>query len=125
MPMLVKTPVDNSVVRRTLYVLFAFSGFSGLIYESIWTHYLKLFLGCAAYVRAPRCSMTYLPPGEIRASLKNNYLLTVAMLSFIAQNRFDEANHLFIRYEYRNRPPIEIRLLVAYANRGAQKPGGE
>jgi predicted membrane-bound spermidine synthase len=29
--------------------LFALSGFSGLIYESIWTHYLKLFLGHAAY----------------------------------------------------------------------------
>lgn len=25
------------------------SGFSGLIYESIWTHYLKLFIGYAAY----------------------------------------------------------------------------
>ncbi len=34
-----------------LYVLFALSGFSGLIYESIWTHYLKLFLGHAAYAQ--------------------------------------------------------------------------
>ncbi len=33
------------------YVLFALSGFSGLIYESIWTHYLKLFLGHAAYAQ--------------------------------------------------------------------------
>ncbi len=31
------------------FILFALSGFSGLIYESIWTHYLKLFLGHAAY----------------------------------------------------------------------------
>jgi len=30
-------------------LLFAVSGFSGLIYESVWTHYLKLFLGHAAY----------------------------------------------------------------------------
>ena len=29
----------------------ALSGFSGLIYESIWTHYLKLFLGHAAYAQ--------------------------------------------------------------------------
>jgi MFS family permease len=37
------------VTRRNIYfVLFAISGFSGLIYESIWTHYLKLFLGHAA-----------------------------------------------------------------------------
>ena len=38
---------------RTLYfVIFAISGFSGLIYESIWSHYLKLFLGHAAYAQS-------------------------------------------------------------------------
>ncbi len=36
---------------RTLYALFAVSGFCGLIYESIWSHYLKLFLGHAAYAQ--------------------------------------------------------------------------
>lgn len=36
---------------RTLFLIFALSGFSGLIYESIWTHYLKLFLGHAAYAQ--------------------------------------------------------------------------
>jgi len=36
---------------RTLYALFAISGFCGLIYESIWSHYLKLFLGHAAYAQ--------------------------------------------------------------------------
>lgn len=35
-----------------LYLIFALSGFSGLIYESIWSHYLKLFLGHAAYAQA-------------------------------------------------------------------------
>jgi len=35
--------------RNVYFFLFAVSGFSGLIYESIWTHYLKLFLGHAAY----------------------------------------------------------------------------
>ena len=34
------------------FVLFAISGFTGLIYESIWSHYLKLFLGHAAYAQA-------------------------------------------------------------------------
>src|SRR5262245_63386703 len=34
-----------------LVAVFALSGFSGLIYESIWTHYLKLFLGHAAYAQ--------------------------------------------------------------------------
>lgn len=34
------------------FALFAISGFTGLIYESIWSHYLKLFLGHAAYAQA-------------------------------------------------------------------------
>jgi spermidine synthase len=33
------------------FLIFTLSGFSGLIYESIWTHYLKLFLGHAAYAQ--------------------------------------------------------------------------
>ena len=37
--------------RNIFFVLFTLSGFSGLIYESIWTHYLKLFLGHAAYAQ--------------------------------------------------------------------------
>jgi spermidine synthase len=35
-----------------LMVLFALSGFAGLIYESIWTQYLGLFLGHAAYAQS-------------------------------------------------------------------------
>ena len=37
--------------RGALVAVFTLSGFSGLIYESIWTHYLKLFLGHAAYAQ--------------------------------------------------------------------------
>ena len=37
--------------RGVFFLLFTISGFSGLIYESIWTHYLKLFLGHAAYAQ--------------------------------------------------------------------------
>jgi spermidine synthase len=32
-------------------VIFTVSGFAGLIYQSIWSHYLKLFLGHAAYAQ--------------------------------------------------------------------------
>ena len=32
-------------------LLFVLSGFAGLVYESVWTHYLKLFLGHAAYAQ--------------------------------------------------------------------------
>lgn len=38
--------------RSLYFLIFAISGFSGLIYESIWTHYLKLFLGHAAYAQS-------------------------------------------------------------------------
>jgi len=34
-----------------LQVVFVLSGFCGLIYESIWSHYLKLFVGHAAYAQ--------------------------------------------------------------------------
>ena len=37
---------------RLLLVLFVLSGFTGLIYESIWSHYLKLFLGAAAFAQS-------------------------------------------------------------------------
>ncbi len=35
-----------------LYGIFFLSGFCGLIYESIWSHYLKLLLGHASYAQA-------------------------------------------------------------------------
>jgi spermidine synthase len=40
------------VSRAAFYLLFTASGFAGLIYESIWTQYLKLFLGHAAYAQS-------------------------------------------------------------------------
>src|SRR5688572_2056121 len=44
--------VVATVPRWAFFVVFAISGFSGLIYESIWSHYLKLFLGHAAYAQS-------------------------------------------------------------------------
>jgi predicted membrane-bound spermidine synthase len=38
--------------RSIFFFIFAVSGFSGLIYESIWSHYLKLLLGHAAYAQS-------------------------------------------------------------------------
>src|SRR3954468_1604804 len=37
---------------RLLFALFTVSGFTGLIYESVWSHYLKLFLGAAAFAQS-------------------------------------------------------------------------
>ena len=42
---------SDFVQRRFLLAVFVVSGFTGLIYESIWSHYLKLFLGHAAYAQ--------------------------------------------------------------------------
>ncbi|MSQ53641.1 MAG: spermidine synthase [Betaproteobacteria bacterium] len=43
--------VHSRVPRGVFFLLFTVSGFAGLIYESIWSHYLKLFLGHAAYAQ--------------------------------------------------------------------------
>nr|WP_296014820.1 fused MFS/spermidine synthase [uncultured Acidovorax sp.] len=39
-------------MRAGLLAIFVLSGFAGLIYQSIWSHYLGLFLGHAAYAQA-------------------------------------------------------------------------
>lgn len=38
--------------KQVLLAVFVLSGIGGLIYESIWSHYLKLFLGHAAYAQS-------------------------------------------------------------------------
>jgi predicted membrane-bound spermidine synthase len=55
---LTRLPVFQTLRRdpqrdiRVLFALFAISGFTGLIYESVWSHYLKLFLGAAAFAQS-------------------------------------------------------------------------
>jgi predicted membrane-bound spermidine synthase len=43
--------LPSSIAGRTLLILFCFSGFAGLIYQSIWSQYLGLTLGHAAYAQ--------------------------------------------------------------------------
>lgn len=43
--------MSRPLLPLVLVAVFALSGLSGLIYESLWTHYLKLFLGHAAYAQ--------------------------------------------------------------------------
>ena len=43
--------MNSTAIRTSLFIVFTLSGFTGLIYESIWTHYLKLVLGHAAYAQ--------------------------------------------------------------------------
>ena len=42
---------NTPALKIALFFIFTLSGFSGLIYESIWSHYLKLLLGHAAYAQ--------------------------------------------------------------------------
>ena len=44
-------PPGNPAARRVLYLVFALSGLTGLVYEATWTRYLQLFLGHAAYAQ--------------------------------------------------------------------------
>ena len=44
--------LQKNTIRLSLLFVFVLSGFAGLIYQSIWTHYLGLFLGHAAYAQA-------------------------------------------------------------------------
>jgi spermidine synthase len=45
------SPQKSSRLLLATSLVFVASGFCGLIYQSIWTHYLKLFLGHAAYAQ--------------------------------------------------------------------------
>jgi spermidine synthase len=60
-------------IPKSLYFLiFTISGFSGLIYESIWSHYLKLFLGHAAYAQSLVLSI-FMGGMAVGAWLAGNY----------------------------------------------------
>src|SRR5262249_38017646 len=52
---MVATGAELAPTRQTvvpLFVLFTLSGLTGLIYESLWSHYLMLFLGHAAFAQS-------------------------------------------------------------------------
>jgi spermidine synthase len=44
-------PMPVARLERALLLLFVASGFAGLVYQAIWTHYLGLILGHAAYAQ--------------------------------------------------------------------------
>jgi len=85
-------------------LIFTLSGFSGLIYESIWTHYLKLFMGHAAYAQTLVLAifMSGLAMGSwicSRYSVKWKNLLisyalaegAVGLFALVFHNAFDQA----------------------------------
>ncbi|MBN1578193.1 MAG: hypothetical protein JW913_16655, partial [Chitinispirillaceae bacterium] len=81
-------------MHATLFIfLFFLSGIAGLIYETIWTHYLKLFLGHSAYAQTLVLAI---------------YMGGMAAGAWIAGIRLKEKAHLLIRYAI-----IEIALGAA------------
>src|ERR1700690_2980839 len=64
--------------RRFLLAVFVVSGFTGLIYESIWTHYLKLFLGHAAYAQTLVLAI-FMGGMAIGAALTARYTTRIAL----------------------------------------------
>ena len=66
-----------------LFALFALSGFTGLIYESLWSHYLKLFLGHAAFAQSFVLIM---------------FMGGMAAGAWIAARRSDRMNNLLAAY---------------------------
>ncbi|RDH45407.1 hypothetical protein [Zooshikella ganghwensis] len=82
-------PKQDIILKYILLLAFFISGFSGLIYESIWTHYLKLFLGHSAYAQTLVLSifMGGMALGAWLASKYlhkvNNYFLAYAIIEAI------------------------------------------
>ena len=75
-------------------------------------------VGKRDFVAMHRYAEDLLPAvGDIKPSVKNNYLLMVAMLAHIARDECILTLDLWKRYHQPNTLPIELRLLVAYALR--------
>jgi spermidine synthase len=88
-----------------LYAIFFISGFCGLIYESIWSHYLKLLLGHAAYAQAVvlvvfvgGLALGAWLTGRVSERLKHPIMLyaaveaAVAVIAFLFQRVFEQAS---------------------------------
>ncbi len=75
--------ISPSLLLKLLFVVFFCSGFAGLIYESIWTHYLKLFLGHAAYAQTLVLSI---------------FMLGMAIGSWLAGRISLKTRHFFLVY---------------------------
>lgn len=67
-----------------LLVLFVLSGFSGLLYQSVWSHYLGLSLGHAAYAQTLVLAI-FMGGMAIGAWLASHYSLRWKQLVVISQ----------------------------------------
>ncbi len=73
-------------------------------------------LGSRDFDQVLKISTQLLPPGVIEASRWNDYFLRAAMLANYALENKDAVDELWNRYENKENPIIELRLLGAIAN---------
>jgi spermidine synthase len=71
--------LQRKIFFPVLFSLFFFSGVAGLIYESIWSHYLKLFVGHAAYAQT-LVLVVYMGGMAIGSWLASQYTLRIKNL---------------------------------------------
>ena len=75
-----------------LLLLFFLSGVAGLIYESIWTHYLKLFVGHAAYAQM-LVLVIYMGGMALGSWIASRYTARMHQLLPVAKLRFSFSQH--------------------------------
>jgi len=77
--------INKSYKFWLIIIIFSISGFTGLIYESVWSHYLKLFLGHAAYAQALVLAI---------------FMGGLAFGSWFAASRSDKHSNLLLLYAF-------------------------
>ena len=90
--------------------------FSALPEETNYWFYLYRAVSRRDFENILKFSSLLLPEESIKPSTENEYLLTAAMLAYIALNEHDKAISLFERYQNKDKPSFPIRNILYFAN---------
>ena len=90
--------------------------FSVLPEETNYWFYLYRAVSRRDFENILKFSSLLLPEESIKPSTENEYLLTAAMLAYIALNEHDKAISLFKRYQNKDKPSLPIRNILYFAN---------
>ena len=112
--------MTNRIPVGVFFALFTVSGFAGLIYQSIWSHYLKLFLGHAAYAQTLVLAI-FMGGMAIGSWLVSRY--TAPHPRPAARLRDRRAGHRAARDRLPPRLPRRHRLGVRHRAAGARRLG--
>jgi len=111
---LIGTSLKSSQLKYLLFsVLFFISGMTGLVYESVWTQYLKLLTGHAAFAQSFILVLFLFGlatgawfGGKILKKVKNLFLLYaiiefgIGILAIVFHPLFDQLNHFLFENLY-------------------------